>query len=124
MGTFNKLAAIALFAIFGFKAEASDLKANWACSFDTVCLETMPCSQRRLSIDVDEKLLRTPGQSFPVGVLRFERKLGIVTVLTEPVNGSTGFLTIFGDETTRLTFHFPKTSAAAMVNIGKCVSKN
>ena len=98
------------------------------CKYKTVCLNDNACSQRYLKIEVfidkDRGDIKSPGQNFPVLIIE-KNDAGTMTVVSEDINGSIAFMTIFPNLSSRLTFHVDRPNPLSMTNFGKCsVNKN
>lgn len=96
---------------------------QFQCTFSTVCLETNACSSRDLVVQVSYTeaggAISSPGQTFPVSIIQNGGDEAI-TFLSEEVNGSTAFLTIFSNLDARLTYHFHRPEPTVMTNFGVC----
>lgn len=121
--------SIKLVSIFAFCFSCTAVGAGptsqiiYQCGFHSVCLEANACSKRDLPVRVlladGAGIIITPGQEFKVESYRLDGYEAL-TVVSFPVEGSTAFLTIFDNDSARLTFHFHRPQPTAMTNFGSC----
>ena len=95
------------------------------CIFSTTCLETHACSSRksdlviRVTYSDEGGIIDTPGQDFPISKIQ-DGGYGAISFLSEQVNGSTMFLTVFPNSEARLSSHFYFPEAFAKIDLGSC----
>jgi len=119
------LASVLSSAFFLTASSNAMAETQLNCIFSTTCLETHACSSRktdlviRVTYSEDGGIIDTPGQDFPISKIQ-DGGYGAISFLSEHVNGSTMFLTVFPNSEARLSGHFYFPEAFAMIDLGSC----
>ena len=119
------LASILSSAFFLTTSSNAMAETQLNCIFSTTCLETHACSSRktdlviRVTYSEDGGIIDTPGQDFPISKIQ-DGGYGAISFLSEHVNGSTMFLTVFPNWQARLSSHFYFPEAFAKIDLGSC----
>ncbi|MCA3504428.1 MAG: hypothetical protein IOD05_14520 [Rhodobacter sp.] len=119
------LASLLSFALYLPTSSNAMADTQLNCIFSTTCLETHACSRRKTDLVIrvtysdDGGIIDTPGQDFPISRVQ-DGGYGAISFLSEHVNGSTMFLTVFPNWQARLSSHFYFPEAFSMTDLGSC----
>jgi hypothetical protein len=119
------LASLLSFALYLPTSSNAMADTQLNCIFSTICLETHACSRRksdfviRVTYSDVGGIIDTPGNSFPISRVQ-DGGYGAISFLSEHVNGSTMFLTVFPNWQAQLSTHFYFPEAFSMTDLGSC----